>query len=241
MHTICNTISAILTVLALPLMLCACDDGHIDEPPYTATTDAYTIQIKGTFQHINTWSSPYTVAAACFDEESPYSLTLTPLADASQITLTNVPSTAKTVEIAVVNTLRKRIATICSYQISETKPYKDTIKIDVGNLDVGIYHTINQFVFQANSCSRCHSAQSPAASLDLTEANAYQNLVGTQATKDKSKKRVVAGDAANSFLYKVITEGDASVSYSHPALFTNETYSPFIDIIRIWIDNGAHI
>ncbi|MBO4730105.1 MAG: hypothetical protein J5593_01375 [Bacteroidaceae bacterium] len=239
MHTTCNTISVILTVFALPLMLCACDDGHIDEPSYTTTTDAYTIQIKGTFQHINTWSSPYTVAAACFDDESPYSLTLTPLADTSQITLTNVPTTAKTVEIAVVNTLRKRIATIYTYQISEPQPFKDTIKIDVGNLDVGIYNAINQFVFQGNSCSQCHSAQSPAASLDLTAANAYQNLVGAQATKDKNGTRVVAGDATNSYLYKVITEGDANVGYSHPALFTNETYSPFINIIRNWINNGA--
>ncbi len=221
------------------MMLCACDDGHIDEPSHTATTDAYNILIKGTFQHINTWSSPYTVAAACFDDESPYSLTLTPLAETSQITLANVPTTAKTIEIAVVNNLRKRIATIYTYRISEAKPSKDTIRIDVGNLDVGVYNTINQFVFQGNNCSRCHSSQSPAANLDLTAANAYQNLVGKQASKDKNRTRVVASNAANSYLYKVITEGDANVGYSHPALFANETYSPFIDIIRNWINNGA--
>lgn len=239
MHTIFNTISVILTAFALPMMLCACDDGHIDEPSHTATAEAYTIQIRGTFQHINTWSSPYTVAAACFDDQSPYSLTLTPLAETSQITVANVPATAKTVEIAVVNTLRKRIATIYTYKISESHPSKDTIRIDVGNLDVGIYNTINQFVFQGNSCSQCHGAQSPAASLDLTVSNAYKNLVGVQASKDKNRTRVVAGNAANSYLYKVITEGDANVGYSHPALFTNETYSPFIDVIRNWINNGA--
>lgn len=222
------------------MLLASCDDGHIDDPVKANGTENYTVQIVGKFTKSDTWSGSYSVVAACFDGESPYSLTQAPLpSDDSGITLNNVPATAKTIEIAVVNTLRKRIASIKSYEIADNSNIGDTVKIDIGTLNVGMYETINQLVFQGNSCSRCHGSESPAANLDLTAENAYGNLVGVKAAKDRSKTRVIPGDADNSFLYKVITEGDANVSYPHPALFASETYSNFLTIIHNWINNGA--
>lgn len=226
--------------------LTGCDDGHVDDPVYVNTDDSYTVEMTGTFQSLNTWNGTYSVAVACFDGESDYSLLQKVLPSSQEATtqvlkLSNVPTNAKTVEIAVVNTLRKRIATIYSYEIPEHQRYSDPIKIDVGTLNVGMFGAINQFVFQGTgtNCSRCHSSARATANLDLSADNAYSNLVGVPASSDATQTRVIPGDAEHSFLYKVITIGDENVSYPHAGLFTNETYATFLDIIKSWIEGGA--
>ena len=233
--------------MALSQSLISCDDGHVDDPVFTYDDESYTIQITGTFKSLKTWTGSYSVAAACFDGESDYSTIQKVLPSASTdstvetLTISSVPTNSKTVEIAVVNTLRKRIATLYSYEIPENQRYDDTIKIDVGTLNVGMFGTIDQFIFQGTgtNCSRCHNNADGAGHLDLTTANAYASLVGVNAYKDATQTRVLPGDADHSFLYKVITEGDENVGYSHPGLFTEEQYSVFLDIIKSWINGGA--
>ena len=226
--------------------MCSCDDGHVDDPVFENTEDSYNVEITGKFQSLNTWRGTYSVAAACFNDESNYSLIQKVLPSSTEDTvqvlkLSNVPINAKTVEIVVTNTLRKRIATLYSYPIPYNQRYSDTIKIDVGTLNVGMFGSINQFIFQGTgtNCARCHSAERPTANLDLTAAHAYNSLVNAPAEKDPSKLRVKPGDAEGSFLYKVISEGDENVGYSHVGLFTDDTYAPFLDIIKAWIDGGA--
>ena len=226
--------------------LVSCDDGHINDPVYNESNATYTTRLTGTFRSVGTWSGSYSVAMACFDNQSPYSLLQTVIpassADESQVlTLTNIPTEARTIEIAVVNVLRKRIATIYSYPIAADQRVGDTINLDVGTLDVGMFGVVNQFIFQgqATSCARCHSGATPAAGLDLSPTQAYRNLVGTAATKAPAMARVLPGNAQESFLYKVITEGDDNVSYSHPGLFADQSYAPFVEIIRNWIEAGA--
>ena len=226
--------------------LSSCDDGHVDDPVYSNTNDSYNVQIIGTFKSLNTWNGTYSVAAACFDDESNYSLIQKVLPSSTNDTvqvlkLSNVPTNAKTVEIVVANTLRKRIATLYSYEIPENQRFSDTIMINVGTLNVGMFGSINQFIFQGSgtNCSRCHSSERATANLDLTAEHAYSNLVGVASEKDKTKTRVIPGDAENSFLYKVISEGDENVGYSHVGLFADDAYAPFLDIIKSWIDGGA--
>ena len=226
--------------------MASCDDGHIDDPVYNGGSATYTAQVTGTFQSVGTWAGSYSVALACFNGESNYSLLQTVIPASAEgenqvLTLTNIPTETKTIEVAIVNVLRKRIATLYSYNIPADQHLNDTIKLNVGNLNVGMFGAINQFIFQgqATNCARCHSGAAPAADLDLSLANAYRNLVGIQATKDNTKTRVVAGNAQESFLYKVIAEGDANVGYSHPGLFADENYAPFVEIIKNWINAGA--
>ena len=236
----------IILILTTVLGLTSCDDGHINDPVHNDGGATYTARLSGTFHSVGTWSGSYSVAMACFGDESAYSLlqTVIPASsdDESQVlTLTNIPSEAKTIEIAVVNVLRERIATIYSYTVPADQRVGDTIKLDVGTLDVGMFGAINQFIFQgqATSCARCHSGAAPAAGLDLSPTQAYRCLVGADATKAPSMARVLPGNAQESFLYKVITEGDDNVSYSHPALFADPSYAPFVEIIRNWIEAGA--
>lgn len=236
----------IAALAAAVLLMASCDDGHVDDPVYNNSEESYNVQIIGTFKSLSTWSGSYSVAAACFNESSEYSLIQKVLpatatdTSVDTLRLSNVPTTAQTIEIAVVNILRKRVASIYTYEIPKSHPSSDTITLDVGTLDVGMFGAINRFVFQGTStnCSRCHASATATAHLDLTAANAYSSLVGVPAYVDPTQTRVVAGNSGNSYLYKVLTEGDDNISYAHPRLFENDN-KPFLDIIRSWIDGGA--
>lgn len=234
---------SLLYALCVYTSIVACDDGHVDDPVFENNADGYNVQITGTFKGVSTWTGNYSVVAAAFDGESDYSLIQKVLPSTGEalemVRLSNIPAQSKTVEIAVVNSLRKRIATLYSYELPES--YSDTIRIDAGEINAGMFEAINRFVFQGSgtNCSMCHGRNNGAANLNLTLDNAYASLVNVQASKDRTKMRVLPGDAANSFFYKVITEGDDNVSYSHQGLFSEEEYSAFLDIIALWINNGA--
>ena len=235
------------TLCTICLLSTSCDDGHIDDPVFDYNSDGYNVQITGTFKRLDTWTGNYSVVAAAFNDESEYSLIQKVLPSAATdsttevVSLSNVSAHAQTIEIAVVNTLRKRVATIYSYPIPNNQHPDDTIKINVGELNVGMFGAINQFIFQGTStnCARCHSTADGVEHLDLTAENADASLVNVVADKDSTQTRVLPFDAANSFFYKVIKDGDESISYSHTGLFTEDKYAVFLDIIASCINGGA--
>ncbi len=98
-----------------------------------------------------------------------------------------------------------------------------------------------QRVFEEYGCVACHPGVNP--SLDLTEDNSYDQLVGVRALEDPTLFRVVAGDPERSFLYLKIG-GDPPVA-DIPAIGTRmPPRAPPIDpedmdIIRRWILQGA--
>lgn len=229
---------------ALVTALTACDDGAVNEKVIQNTGDGYNIKIIGTFNGVNTWSGKYSVAAACYEENAEYSISqrvIPASAEGEQdtIVLSNVPSTVKTVELAVVNSLRKRIATIHSFTIPEGQSKNDTIKIEVGNTDLSMFSAINNGLFQNTTvnCAQCHSSAHAAANLDMTSDNAYNSLVGVTAHKNEDYMRVKPGNADESYLYKVLTEEPAEVHYSHGALMAD--HQTMLEILKAWIDGGA--
>ena len=240
-------LSLFSTLCVICMATVSCDDGHVDDPVFQHNTEGYNVQITGTFRSQNTWTGNYSVVAAAFDEESDYSLIQKVLPSSATddvqeiVKLSNIPAQSTTIEIAIVNSLRKRIATIYRYEIPDTYDSKDTIRIDVGELNVGMFATINNCVLQGTStnCSMCHRGKNAAANLDLTPENAYASIVNVPAEKRNTMMRVLPYDASNSFFYKVITEGDENVSYSHLGFFAEEKYAAFIDIVKAWIDSGA--
>jgi hypothetical protein len=95
-----------------------------------------------------------------------------------------------------------------------------------------------QPIFTA-SCNdnACHDSMASAAGLDLTEGNAYAELVGVQAFQcDRS--RVVAGSVAGSYLVNKLTGIDMCSGTLMPkidmALSEDE-----LDTIVAWICDGA--
>ena len=243
-----NRIIRILPLVFLAVLsqgITSCDDGHVDDPVYVDDNNYYNVMITGNFTHLKTWSGDYSVAAGTYDDESEYSLVQKVLPSTATDTsidtlyLSNVPVTSKTVEIAVVNRLRMRIATLYSYAIPDNQRYDDTIRIDVGTLNVGMFGAINKYVFQNTSvnCSRCHASAESTANLDLTEANAYAALVNVQSHTNDSLMRVKPGDADNSYLYKAIMNEASEIHYNHNGLFSD--IPDFLNIIKSWINSGA--
>lgn len=235
----------IILSTCLQVLLISCDDGYVKDPVYEDTGSTYTIKMTGTFKSLKTWSGDYSVVCACFGDESEYSVIQKVLPSESTdstiqtLVVSGVPTNSKTVEIAVVNSLRKRIATLYSYDIPTNQSSNDTININAGEINVGMFGAINKFLFQNTSvnCARCHASSSSTARLDLTEANAYHSLVDITAYKDSSCLRVKPYDAENSYLYKVLESGVPEIRYNHPSLLYD--HNVFVEIIKFWINSGA--
>lgn len=240
--------SSLHTFIILSLILqtsTSCDDGLITETGYEHTNTSYTIKLTGTFKSLKSWSGDYSVACACFDGESDYSIiqkVLPPESSDSTVQtliMSGVPTDAKTVEIAVVTPLRKRIATLYSYSIPSFQNYNDTIELNIGEINVGMFGAINKFLFQNTSvnCARCHASAQSTAHLDLTEKNAYNSLVGTKAYKDSTYVRVKPYDADSSYLYRVLSTDVSDIRYNHPSLLSD--HNVLLEIIKYWINSGA--
>ena len=235
----------VLIITSCSLFLASCDDGHVDDPVYNDYSEKYIVKITGTFKSRQTWTGNYSVVAACFNSESTYSVIQKVLpsnaTDSTETSLiiSSVPVNAETVEIAIVNALRQRIATIYSYEIPADQDPSDTIQVNVGEINVGMFGAINQYVFQSTvlNCSRCHSGDRAASNLNLTTDRAYDNLVDVISYNDSNYLRVKPEDAENSYLYKVLTTGTEEVSYNHTTMLAD--YPDFLDIIKSWIDGGA--
>lgn len=237
-----------ITIIAvcMAFALQSCDDGLIQEvQQHTPVSSGYTAVVTGTFKGQTSWPSRYSIVVAGFNENSDYAIIQKTLAAKNKddkeirMVLSNISDTTRTLEIAVVNSLRKRLVTLYSYAIPTNQDAKDTIRLDVGEMDISMFETINSNVFQGMNCSRCHSSSTAAAHLDLTKDNAYMSIVNGQSSKNPDFMRIKPDDADSSYLYRVITTGTPEVGYNHPALFVDDKHAAFVSIIKNWIDNGA--
>ncbi len=83
-------------------------------------------------------------------------------------------------------------------------------------------------------CVSCHGGALTNADLDLSEGNAYANLVGTPSTTS-NLNRVEPGDIENSHLIERLT-GANDVAIMPPS---GKLEQAVIDSIAAWIDRGA--
>ena len=89
-----------------------------------------------------------------------------------------------------------------------------------------------------SSCalSGCHNSAAEA-DMNLSQGRAYANIVNVDSTQDPTKKRVLPGDASNSYLVIKIegnqTEGDRMPQTGGPLS------SVRINNIKNWVDRGA--
>lgn len=96
------------------------------------------------------------------------------------------------------------------------------------------FTSIQKNVFN-KSCalSGCHSGSFPAANLNLTEGNAYKNIVNVQSTGDY--KYILPGNSSESYLFQKISSNETG--FAMPP--TGKLQQHIIDSIKVWIDNGA--
>lgn len=228
--------------LFLSVLLCclliACDDGRIYEEAKTIPEEGRVVKITGRINGIDSWSSGYSVVVAGFDEKSDYAIISKTVPTTENLSkgfvLAGINEDVTRIELCVTNRLRKRILTLRKFDCPVTP---DTIRLDVGSMDVGMFASIQKDIFN-KTCANCHGASNfAAAGLYLTEGKSYDALVGHPSTKEAGKKIVMKGNAEESVLYKILsTDISKDWKYDH----TKEILSDeWIDIVKNWIDYGA--
>ncbi|HJU67386.1 MAG TPA: hypothetical protein VJ650_03990 [Gemmatimonadaceae bacterium] len=86
----------------------------------------------------------------------------------------------------------------------------------------------------------CHSVNSARAELVLVAGHAYDSLVNKPAYLNSALDRVEPGDAANSWLVRMIGEDDAArLHYSRMPLGGRPLTDNQIATIVNWVENGA--
>lgn len=99
------------------------------------------------------------------------------------------------------------------------------------------FSEIQSAVFTPNcALSGCHAGSDPQANLNLTQGNAYDNLVNRQSVLNPNFVRVKPGDSKNSFLINMLRNSGDGSSQMPPGSAIN---SAVIDSIEFWINNGA--
>lgn len=235
-------ISVIFAIGFAATSLPSCDDGDIYEEYATTNTDGLTVKFRGTLTGTQNWSSSYSLVIAGF-ADTDYSVVQkvlpAPRNDGEnevEVTLSNVGGNVRTIEFCVTNKLRERIVTFHTHELTGNET--DTVTIDVGKMDVGMYATIQRNIFNT-TCTQCHGAStgSPAAGLLLTEGVSYASLVSQPSTRIEEGTLVVPGNAEGSILHQTINTGyGLPLRFDHTNMISNSNWLTLIDK---WIDNGA--
>ncbi len=223
---------------ALTALLVSCDSGPVDESIAYVPQEGRTVKVTGTFSGMDTWPDGYTVAVAGFSQASDYAVVAKNIAVGDgevRTVMSGVSGEVTEVEVCVIDRLRVRVATFArADNLNELAD--DTIRLDVGALDVGMFHTVQQTVFNED-CIACHGMSNEAArGLYLTEGRSYGCLVGKPSSADPGKLLVNPGHSNESFLHLVLHE-DGHLSHGHADILSAKPEK--LNLIDDWIDNGA--
>ena len=118
---------------------------------------------------------------------------------------------------------------------------RDTLRFDVGRSNVGMYAVVEDHLFD-NLCSKCHGTNGHAAAgMDLRKGHAYAATVGVASRLNPEAQRIVPGQADNSWLVRVLTEGNEGLTHykDHTLILNNERDSKYFTLLKDWINAGA--
>lgn len=233
-----------MLVFALGLLiagLSSCDDGRIYENTSIVPREGRVLKLSGKFSGIGKWSEGYSVVIAGFNAESDYAVVSkvipTPDTDGDevQVLLSGISEEVTEIELCVINRLRKRVV---SFQtIDDFTATADTTLMEVSAIDVGMYHTIQQRVFD-KTCTACHGgSEKPAAGLVLLSGRSYSYLVNKPSVFVSGLSRVTPNNSKESVLHQILnTNISSNWGIDHSQMITSSTMLTLIDS---WIDNGA--
>lgn len=221
--------------------LTSCDDGRIYENTGFVPREGRVLKLSGKFSGINKWSEGYSIVVAGFDDESEYAIVSkvipTPETDGGEVEviLSGISEEVTEIELCVINRLRKRVV---SFQtIEDFTATADTTFMEVGTIDVSMYHTIQQQVFD-KTCTACHGGSAkPAAELNLLTGESYEDLVNQPSTIVNDVLRVKPRNAKESILHQILNKNiSSSWGIDHSQMVTS---SNILTLIDNWIDDGA--
>ena len=221
-----------LCALCLLCALCvsSCDSGDIEDQRYSVSDGGKVVKLTARVSGIGTWNEGgYSVALAGFSKDENYATMQRTLPasmeDDTEVTLTlsNITDQVETVEFAITNNLRKRIITLESINMADYEGDRDTIRMDVGTIDVSMFGVLQHGLFNV-ACIQCHGGNGrSAAGLDLTEGHALPNLVDVPSTRREDMLRIVSGSPEQSLLRQLLNEGGEDIlTYNHTEVVSSQ-------------------
>ena len=223
-------------LLALLAVTASCDDGRLYADRLIIPEEGRVVKLTATLEGLDTWSDGYSIVLAGFEDGSDYTVIAKSVQAADDgtvdITMSGVAEEVTTLEVCAINRIRKRVATY--YELDCSTLADDTLRIDAGRLDVGMFATIQQDIFD-RTCTGCHGE---GRWLDLSAGASHATLVGQPSTVFEGRTRVLPGHAAESVLYTILTTDEsANLATDHQTQFTlsDEQFA----LIEDWIDGGA--
>ena len=191
--------------------------------------------LTGNISGLNSWADGYSVVVAAFDATSPYALITKNLTAEgnTELTMNAIPQEATTVELCVIDRLRQRVVTIEATEANATPG--DTIKMDVGTIDVGMLAQLQRNVFTPR-CAGCLGLSSyAAAGVNLTEGKNYDNIVRKPSMRIEGKNIVEPGNYAESSLAQMLdTDITSTWGYDHQHADISDSWR---EILKKWIEN----
>ena len=238
-------------LILFTFILTSCDSGDIAEQIHNTTDSGRTVKLTGTFVGIDSWESKYAVSLAGFSTGNNYAQVVRTIpnttSDNTKVELiqSNISNDINTIELAITNRLRERILTLASVNLDDYTDEKDTIHLDVGTIDVSRFGALQIGLFD-KACIQCHGGNggAGAANLNLTRNNAYAQLVNKASTRKEGMMRVVGGDAQQSLIHQLLSEGGENLLHmNHTEILSNqfkENQNEVRQLIDEWI-NGLKI
>lgn len=222
------------------LFLTACDEGRIPEKTVVIPQEGLTLKLTGNIRGMDSWPEKYSIVIAGFSEDSEYAtiskvLSVPDVEGGSiEMTMSGIKEGVNSLEFCVLNRLRKRVVSF--YSMEDFEAVDDTVYMDVGTVDVGMYNTIQEKVFNEN-CVACHGRSTSAAGgLFLTAGASYAALVNTPSLVDEDMLLVAPDDVQNSFLHLVLNR-NGDTRHDHVDILSAKT--SLLTLIDDWIDSGA--
>lgn len=225
------------------LGLSSCDDGRI-YPETTTSAEGKTVVMEGVLEGLDSWVSNYRVSIAGFEQADDEYASVSKVITSSDIKdgkalveLSGIKDNVKLVRLCVLDRLRRHIVTFDEVDISDAT---ETVKMDVGTLDITMFNAIQQSFFNT-TCANCHGASNRAAAgLYLTEGKSYQAMVDVNSKKVEGRKLVETNNASNSVLHMVLNQQEVEgISMAHRDLVSEKNEQTLLPLIDSWINNGA--
>lgn len=216
----------------------SCDEGRIPDDYDIENREGITARITTSMTGADEWPDNYTLVLAGFADGNEYALISKNVENRADgrcdMVLAGIPPEVSTVELCAIDRLRRRMA---SFAKVDCRTGSDTVLLVSYKVDVSPATAIQTEIFNT-TCIQCHGRSNfAAAGLDLTDGNAFADLVGVESVKEPDFMRVEAGNSASSVLYRILsTDQSASWNYDHSVEVVT---SAKLDLIKDWIDAGA--
>jgi len=232
------------------LCVASCDSGDIAEKVYTVDEKGYTLKMTAQVSGLSEWDGTgYTLAVAGFSADSKFALLQRALPSAAEdetpvsLVLYNLSGELQTIELALTNSLRKRIITLATVNMADyaENGTRDTIRLNLGHIDLGRMGVLQAGLFD-RACIQCHGGNGrSAAGLNLTEGNAQTNLVDVPSSRRSGYLRVESGNAQGSLLHLILNEGGENLlSHNHTEILSSQFKTNLEEVstlIDSWINH----